>query len=110
MPYVIYNTRKIGYLAQLQRLSAIGKPTVRGNTMKLRKIGNNETELTLSDGTQVLISYETPVAAYRAGETYRTSKKWSATTSKHINKWLDGRTAIERDQSFFDELLVIAEK
>ena len=78
--------------------------------MKLRKLGNNETLIVLTDDTEVLISYETPVAARRGGSYYRTSTKWSATTSKHINKWLNGIEAKERDQSFFDELLKIAEK
>ena len=78
--------------------------------MKVKNVGNNQTEITLPDGTQVLVSYETPVAAYRVGHWYRTEKSWSATTSRHINKWLNGLNATERPQSFFDELLVIAEK
>lgn len=82
--------------------------------MKLRKLANNVTELLLSDGTQVLISYETPVAAYRnvnGGTYYRTTTKWSATTNRHINNWLpDNQVSpvIERDQAFFDELLKVA--
>jgi len=75
--------------------------------MKLRKIANNQTELLLADGTQVLISYETPVAACVGGDWFRTSKKWSATTSGHINKWLEGMNTDEKPQEFFDELLKI---
>jgi len=75
--------------------------------MKLRKLANNQTELVMEDGSRVLISYETPVAAYRGGEWYYTSKKWSATTTKHIKSWIGGH-GIQRDQTFFDELLKIA--
>ena len=75
--------------------------------MKLVKIANNQTELSLSDGTKVLISYETPVAAYRGGEWYYSSKKWSATTTKHVKAWLGGH-GVQRDQVFFDELLKIS--
>ncbi|MCK4870778.1 MAG: hypothetical protein KAS93_06685 [Gammaproteobacteria bacterium] len=82
--------------------------------MKVRNIANNQTEISLLDGTKILISYETPVAALRDGSYYRTKKQWSATTTKHINKWLDNtageNVATPRDQEFFDELLVISEK
>ena len=75
--------------------------------MKLRNLGSNTTELTTANDNQVLISYETPVAACINGEYYRTSTKWSATTSKHINKWLDGVIAGEKPQEFFDNLLKV---
>lgn len=72
--------------------------------MKLAKLGNNETEVQINNDVTVFFSYNTPVAAHISGEGYyRTSKKWSVTTSKHINKWIDG-PAVERDQSFFDTL------
>ena len=81
--------------------------------MKLRQIASNMTEVTTEKG-QVLFSYETPVAAIlcKAPEgldewctVVRTSHKWSQTTSRHINKWLDGLTAEERPQAFFDNLV-----
>jgi len=63
------------------------------------------TEL-VTGGCTVLFSYETPVAAYTPTQGYvRTSKKWSVTTSRHINKWLDGVTAEERPQEFLDSLI-----
>ena len=37
--------------------------------MKVKNIGSNQTEVTTADGVQVLISYETPVAARVAGNT-----------------------------------------
>ena len=58
--------------------------------MQLRPIAANQTELTLSNGTQVFFSYRTPVAAYLADKAkyVRTATKWSTTTSRHINKWM----------------------
>jgi hypothetical protein len=77
--------------------------------MKLRPIASNMTELESGDKT-VLFSYQTPVACHIAGEGYyRTSKRWSVTTSKHIGKWLAANRAqgpvAERDQAFFDALI-----
>ena len=61
--------------------------------MILKQIGSNMTEVTRGDVT-VLFSYQTPVAFRRHdGQAFRTSKKFSVTTSKHINKWLDGQSA-----------------
>lgn len=63
--------------------------------MKLTPIAANQTELSLNNGTQVFFSYETPVAAYCPVQGYiRTAKKWSTTTSRHINKWLKGITEV----------------
>ena len=59
--------------------------------MEVRAIGSNQTEVETSDGTRVLVSYNTPVAAYIVGRGYvRTSEHYSKTTTAHINKWLDG--------------------
>lgn len=58
-------------------------------TMIVQQIAPNQTEVMLADGTEILISYVTPVAARIAGRGWvRTSHKWSSTTTKHINKWL----------------------
>ena len=72
--------------------------------MKLKQLGSNQTELVLNDGTQVLFSYETPVACWIDGQFYRTDKKWSQTTSRHINKW--AHCALSKPQSFFDVLVL----
>jgi hypothetical protein len=57
--------------------------------MIVQQIGSNQTEVQLADGTQVLYSYVTPVAALVPGRGWvRSSYKWSATTTKHINAWL----------------------
>jgi hypothetical protein len=75
--------------------------------MKVRDIGSNMTELELGS-TTVLFSYQTPVAAHIEGDGYiRTSRKWSVTTSRHINKWLASNRAQaprEVDQSVLDSL------
>ena len=71
----------------------------------LNPIASNMTEVTLPTGTTILFSYRTPVAArLYTGKIIRTSKKWPATTSRHINKWLDGAIAQECEQEFLDNL------
>lgn len=71
--------------------------------MKLNQIASNQTELRTNNAV-ILFSYSTPVAACVDGTFYRTSKKYSVTTSKHISQWLDGRKAETRDPAFFQEL------
>jgi hypothetical protein len=75
--------------------------------MKLKPIKQNLAELTTSSDDQILISYDTPVAAYIEGVYYRTAKKWSKTTSRHLSFWLGDVEADEKDQSFFDDLLAV---
>ena len=70
--------------------------------MKLKSIAAHQTELTLANGTRVFYSYETPVAAVVGGKSYRTDKKWSATTSRHIGQWCGN--AETKPQEFFDKL------
>lgn len=74
--------------------------------MKLRVIGSNMTEVE-TEKAVVLFSYSTPVAAcMNDGSGFiRTNKKWSVTTSKHINKWLDGAKANEVNQDVLDNLV-----
>ena len=73
--------------------------------MKLNSLGTNETEVELSDNVTVFFSYRTPVAAWVDGKFYRTEYKWSQTTTHHINQWLGEASAVERPQSFFDNLV-----
>lgn len=70
--------------------------------MQLNNIGSNKTELHLN-GVNILFSYNTPVACWIDGQFYKTNKKWSQTTSKHINSWV--HLAVEKDQEFFDNLI-----
>ena len=74
--------------------------------MKLTPIAANQNEVELNNGTQIFFSYKTPVAAYLPEKGYvRTDKFWSVTTSRHINKWLQGVNNVsEIDQSILDNL------
>lgn len=73
--------------------------------MKLKVLGTNKTELSISTNTVVFFSYNQPVAAQVDGKLYRTSKHWSNTTSRHINEWLGGYKATSMPQEFFDNLI-----
>ena len=58
--------------------------------MRLKPIAANQTETQYDNGLTVFYSYSTPVAVFVPGKgAYCTSKKWSATTSRHVNKTLD---------------------
>ena len=73
--------------------------------MQLTPIATNMTEIETSEA-RILFSYRTPVAAYVFGRGYvRTETKWSVTTSRHINKWLDGGTANKVAQTYLDNLV-----
>ena len=73
--------------------------------MQLTPIASNMTEVETSEA-RILFSYRTPVAAYVFGEGFVRTEKWfSVTTSRHINKWLDGGTAKEVAQTYLDKLV-----
>ena len=72
--------------------------------MNLKQLGSNQTELEIK-GARVLFSYSTPVACESVGKRYRTNKKWSNTTTRHINAWLGGVDAEAVSQDFFDNLV-----
>jgi len=78
--------------------------------MQLNRIGNNETVVSFDNGTEVLFSYDTPVAGRRfvdgVLQVFKTEKKWSVTTSKHINKYLKtfNAEAVELPQYELDNL------
>lgn len=79
--------------------------------MNLRPIKSNMTEVAFGDPMNpdivVLFSYKTPVAAYISNTDtyYKTTTKWSQTTTRHINNWLDGTEATEEKQEFFNNLV-----
>ncbi len=56
--------------------------------------------------TVLFYSYNKPVAAEINGEYYKLDYSPSKTTTKHINKWLDGVKAEEKPEKFFDDLKV----
>jgi len=74
--------------------------------MKLIPLASNVNLIRLNNGTQVLFSYRTPVAAHVPGQGFfRTNHNWSKTTSKHINKWLRGAIGVASvDQSIIDNI------
>lgn len=89
--------------------------------MNLRPIGSNMTELTIKnshcrdcaneDGDiKMLFSYSTPVAYSTVKEDgirlfFRTSQFYSVTTSRHINKWLNGQDAEKVEQYVIDDVV-----
>ena len=75
--------------------------------MQLIPQGTNQSEVHLNDGTVVFFSYSTPVAALLPqGQGYvRTADFFSQTTSRHINKWLDGVDAEVVPQTQIDQLV-----
>ena len=74
--------------------------------MQLKSIAANQTQLNLNNGTEIFFSYETPVAPKLPDYEYiRTATKRSVTTSRHINKWLEGVNATEVDQEVLNNLV-----
>jgi len=85
--------------------------------MKLIPIGPNQTELHLNNGTIVLFSYKTPVAAnlvmpvssaWPDSREYffiKTKEHYSKTTSKHVNQWLENKKVLTVEQSVLDNLV-----
>lgn len=78
--------------------------------MRLIQQGNTASaNVLVVGGTEILFSYETPVAAYseKLGHV-KTSTKYSATTSRHIKVWERshyGVVAREVGQSFIDNII-----
>lgn len=72
--------------------------------MKLCDIGSNQI-LMIERGNYILCSYNIPVAAHVPSIGYfRTTKKFSKTTTKHINNWLDGINAVNVAQDIINSL------
>lgn len=73
--------------------------------MSIKSLGSNQTLVCKDNGTLILVSYSTPVAAYVPTEGYyRTDTKFSTTTSRHINKWCAANAEV-KPQSFFASLI-----
>jgi hypothetical protein len=75
--------------------------------MKLITIGANQMQLETSEW-RIYFSYNTPVVSENlvTGRTIVTEKKWSRTTSRHINKFLDGNTDFDKvPQESFNNLI-----
>ena len=79
----------------------------RHNTMKIKTLAPNQTELTTIEGAVILFSYQTPVAALLpSGRYVRTSERYNQATTRHINKWLPDASADveEQPESYFHSL------
>ena len=64
---------------------------VSSKMMRLIPLGANQTIVAFGDD-EYFFSYQTCVAGFTSGEGYwRTSEKFSQTTSRHINKYLGAR-------------------
>lgn len=62
--------------------------------MELKRLSPSMSEIVFSDGTRLLFSYETPVAARLSrGGNVKTDKYFSRTTSGHVSSWLNGEAA-----------------
>lgn len=77
--------------------------------MNLKPIASNMTELEL-DNVRILFSYSTPVACIGYHDNgdcfvYKTDKKWSNTTTRHVNKYVTGKWAQPMPQEYFDNLV-----
>jgi hypothetical protein len=73
--------------------------------MKLKSIGSNMTELNIN-GVSVLFSYSTAVAGWDDKGAFRTSKHYSTTTSRHINKYLGGKDIGRKvDQEYINSIV-----
>jgi len=73
--------------------------------VKTRKIGSNQTELQVGT-VSVLFSYNTPVAGVDDQGLFRTDRKYSTTTSKHITQYLGGKdNGRVVPQSYIDNLV-----
>jgi len=71
--------------------------------MNLNLIKANMTELEVN-GMKILFSYKTPVAIWVGGLAYKTNKRWSNTTTRHINSW-QSVYDFSKPQEFFDNLV-----
>ena len=72
--------------------------------MKLKQIGTNQTELTTKEGNQLFFSYETLVAVRTESTVYVTEEKYSNTTTKHINKWIENLNFENVSQNQLEEV------
>jgi len=73
--------------------------------MHVQSLGKNQTIVTVKDNNghsiECLYSYETPVAVRCVNGLFKTERKWSVTTSRHVNKFIGG-DVMELPQDEFD--------
>ena len=76
--------------------------------MEMQRHGANVAVILFSDGTRVLFSYDTPVAVYepKTGETLKSARFFSRTTSRHVAEFVRMRGAPARivDHSIIEKI------
>ena len=72
--------------------------------MNLNPIRQNMTELAINGVGTILFSYRTPVAARTPDGCFKTEKRWSNTTSRHIAEW-GAKEFPTKPQEYFDSLI-----
>lgn len=81
--------------------------------MKIQSLAPNQTQVCLSNGTIVFVSYSTCVGCFIPGKgCFKTTQFWSNITSRHLNKWCIAQTstpATTQPQEFFDDLIAKAD-
>lgn len=78
----------------------MGKPS-----LTLHVWGPNQTQVTTKTGLVIFFSYSTPVAGTDKDGYFRTGTKYSPTTTRHINNFLDGNPARTVTQDWIEDLL-----
>lgn len=74
--------------------------------MKITKeLHKEDTVITLANGNKILISYETPVAAYINGQYYETTEYYSGSTNKHIGAFRHWENIKYKSEEWFKKLL-----
>jgi len=76
--------------------------------MQIHESGSNYTVIQFNkdgDDVYVLISYKTAVATNEVDGFRFTEKKHSATTTRHIRKFLNGASAKVMEQEYFDNII-----
>lgn len=74
--------------------------------MTIQRIGPNALSLGFADGTKVLISYESVVAAiFPSGSAWKTQDYYSDTTGRHIGRFLKGKKAAAVDAGWLCALV-----
>ena len=63
-----------------------------------RKFGAKQLTEIENNGLRILISYQTPVAVFNGSTLFRTDRKFSVTTSKHITFYIS--TLIKEGHTF----------
>lgn len=79
--------------------------TRNGLVMNIQLVAPNMVMAIKDNGTIVLVSYATPVAAFHDGTWYATNERYSNMTTRHVKRFIDGRKCELCDPSFFQGLL-----